>query len=170
MQRKLFNTASKSAADRERIMQYIIAQGLRGATDGEMQDALGIPGDTQRPRRDELAASGAIRLNGQHRKSPHSNSPLQIWVAAWDKIAAPPTEKRPPKSTATNPGARLHRPSLEPIHGPTLDAMAPAELLALAERLPSWPRMAGLIPEGDANAARNNRMIRMAMLQHIAEK
>lgn len=48
----------KAAIDRAMILEWIRSGGVNGRTDTEIQKALDIPGDTERPRRNELAGRG----------------------------------------------------------------------------------------------------------------
>ncbi len=56
---------SKVKADRARILEYLARYGP--ATDKEMQMGLGMPGDTQRPRRGEIARRGDIYRTNERR-------------------------------------------------------------------------------------------------------
>lgn len=47
--------------ERLRVAAYLKAQGMHGATDEEMQEALGMEGSTQRPRRVELVQMGLAK-------------------------------------------------------------------------------------------------------------
>jgi len=60
----------KAEADRERLFRAIHAAPA-GMTDPEMQAALAMPGDTQRPRRNELAGNGRT-------SSAHPHWPVRI--------------------------------------------------------------------------------------------
>ncbi len=64
---------------REQVYGHIQRAGETGATDREMQAELGMSGDTQRPRRWELARKRdgigpLIRMNGEKRKG------CAVWV------------------------------------------------------------------------------------------
>lgn len=54
-----------------------------GMTDEEMQDALGMEGSTERPRRVELVESGAVIDSGRTR-STKSGRQATVWVAVSD--------------------------------------------------------------------------------------
>jgi len=57
--------AGKSAVtERGRVFDCLKSYPLAGATDKEMQTALGMDGSTQRPRRIELLRAGLIRDMG----------------------------------------------------------------------------------------------------------
>lgn len=79
----------KAEIDRAMILGFIRASGARGATDREIQDEFDMPGDTERPRRNELAGRGRtsrnhpfwpvlIRQNGEKRDG------CAVWVVACD--------------------------------------------------------------------------------------
>ena len=81
--------ASKLAAEtmkpfigqqRERVLQFIQQCGANGATDEEIQDALKMRGDSERPRRNRLVEWGRIRDSGNLRKT-RSGRPATVWVA-----------------------------------------------------------------------------------------
>ncbi|MDD8013874.1 MAG: hypothetical protein PHX05_10375 [Acidobacteriota bacterium] len=59
--------APRTATLRQRVLDYLRGRGRRGATDREMQAALGMDGNTQRPRRQELQTRGLIRDSHQRR-------------------------------------------------------------------------------------------------------
>jgi hypothetical protein len=53
--------AVKKAEHDRRLLKSVLRQaGTRGLTDEEMQILTGLPGNTQRPRRGQLAAAGLI--------------------------------------------------------------------------------------------------------------
>jgi len=60
---------------KQRILEYIRGKGIHGATDAEIQQALKLRGDTQRPRRRELEQAGLIREAIQHRRG------CKVWVS-----------------------------------------------------------------------------------------
>ena len=66
---------------RERVLQYLIDQQERGATDQEMQKALGISGDTLRPTRGALLKNNLIYDSGKTRQNDKGNSCI-VWVFA----------------------------------------------------------------------------------------
>ncbi len=81
-------TTSREAAEaiapsveilREQVRQYLKSQGEEGATDLEIQAALGMIGDTERPRRDELVKSFEVRNSGKRRKTKSGRSAI-VWV------------------------------------------------------------------------------------------
>lgn len=72
--------APTAATLRQRVLDYLVARGERGATDEEMQIALNMPGSTQRPRRIELHQYGKIALTNETRKTG-SGRAAHVWVA-----------------------------------------------------------------------------------------
>lgn len=65
----------KAGTARAVVLAYLRAQGEDGATDKEMQEALGMPGSTQRPRRIELVSAGIVGPCGKQRNGS------TVWVA-----------------------------------------------------------------------------------------
>tara|TARA_R110000824_G_scaffold163509_1_gene339262 strand:- start:619 stop:1020 length:402 start_codon:yes stop_codon:yes gene_type:complete len=61
------------------VFDYIESRGGVGATDEEVQDALGISSSTQRPRRVELIGKGLIKRAASKRKTK-SGRDAQVWV------------------------------------------------------------------------------------------
>ena len=49
---------------RDRVYQCIVDAGRDGITDIEIQSSLGLPGDSERPRRIELFKAGLIKGSG----------------------------------------------------------------------------------------------------------
>lgn len=52
---------------RERVLAFLRSRGACGATDAEIQEALGLDGSTQRPRRVELVRAGLVVDTGRVR-------------------------------------------------------------------------------------------------------
>lgn len=65
---------------RAMVLEYLESCGERGATDEEMQRALQLPGNTQRPRRQELEKMGLIRATERTRLTT-SNRQAVVWEA-----------------------------------------------------------------------------------------
>jgi hypothetical protein len=65
---------------RKQVFEYISEQGARGATDEECQLALGMAGDTQRPRRIELFQAGKICMAPEMRLT-RAKRKANVWVA-----------------------------------------------------------------------------------------
>ena len=70
----------KSGSIRLSVYEYLIRQGLRGATDQEMQSALMMSGDTVRPSRITLLRDGLIIDSGETRLNANGN-PCTVWRA-----------------------------------------------------------------------------------------
>ena len=66
---------------RAMVRNHIVLQGSYGATDQEIQHALGLSGDTERPRRIELWNAGFIIDSGLVRKTD-SGLAAVVWRAA----------------------------------------------------------------------------------------
>jgi hypothetical protein len=52
---------------RRMVLDYLTARGAHGATDGELQWALKLAGNTERPRRLELVEVGLVNDSGRRR-------------------------------------------------------------------------------------------------------
>lgn len=65
---------------RGQVYVYISQQREKGATDAEIQMALGMSGNTERPRRQELETQKLIADSGQTRATS-SGRPATVWVA-----------------------------------------------------------------------------------------
>lgn len=63
---------------RAAVLAFIRDSGPSGATDEEIQDALALPGSTERPRRIECLTAGTIRDSGQVRATKSGR-----WAAVW---------------------------------------------------------------------------------------
>jgi len=70
----------KSGSIRLSVYEYLIRQGLRGATDQEMQSNLNLSGDTIRPTRMTLLNNGFIIDSGETRNNSNGN-PCVVWRA-----------------------------------------------------------------------------------------
>ena len=70
----------KSGSIRLSVYEYLIRQGLRGATDQEMQSNLNLSGDTIRPTRMTLLKDGFIIDSGETRNNLNGN-PCVVWRA-----------------------------------------------------------------------------------------
>ena len=89
---------SKAAADqmvdegelgklRAKVLAHLRKRKKKGATDEEMQDALGMNPSTQRPRRIELVDRGLVADSGQKRKTRSGRNAV-VWIAAAEESAA----------------------------------------------------------------------------------
>jgi hypothetical protein len=74
--------AIKPTADtlRRLVLDFLVLSGKYGATDEEMQLALGMPGNTQRPRRVELAHAGHIVMAPEMRRT-RAGRLANVWRA-----------------------------------------------------------------------------------------
>ena len=72
------SVASKAETLRAQVLAFIAQQGERGATDEEIQLALGMAGNTQRPRRCELVKAGRIKEQGRRKTSAGRSA--AVWV------------------------------------------------------------------------------------------
>jgi transcription initiation factor IIE alpha subunit len=68
----------KTGSLRRKVYEYILNQGLRGATDQEIEKALHIEGNTVRPTRISLVKDGFIMDTGTTRKNQHENDCI-VW-------------------------------------------------------------------------------------------
>jgi len=75
--RSIFHRAGRLRAA---VYRFIREQEERGATDLEIQSALGMDGSTQRPRRRELQTAGVIVDSGKTRTTPSGRAAV-VWVA-----------------------------------------------------------------------------------------
>lgn len=69
-----------AASLRASVYRYILSRGIDGATDEEIQDALGMDGSTQRPRRWELVKSGRVKDSMQTRRTARGRRAV-VWIA-----------------------------------------------------------------------------------------
>lgn len=65
----------RTGTQRRRVLDYIIGCGEHGATDLELQNALGLSGNSERPRRVELVDAELIVDAGRRRRG-HI-----VWIA-----------------------------------------------------------------------------------------
>lgn len=86
--------ASKAPSLRRQVLEFLIARGTRGATDQEIQEALGLPSNTEIPRRWELVKAGKIVDSG-FRRSTRSGCAAAVWVDASHANAATKPEEVP---------------------------------------------------------------------------
>ena len=64
---------------RAKVAQFIRRRKKKGATDEEVQDALDMNGNTQRPRRWELIEEGFVKDSGTRRSTRALRSSI-VWV------------------------------------------------------------------------------------------
>lgn len=65
---------------RASVLAYLIRCGYRGATDEEIQEALGMSGNTERPRRRELLLLGHVYRTDKRRTTKAGRSAV-VWMA-----------------------------------------------------------------------------------------
>lgn len=65
---------------RARVLDLIRSRGARGATDDEVEVALGLPHQTASARRRELVVAGAVEATTARRLT-RSGSPATVWRA-----------------------------------------------------------------------------------------
>lgn len=66
-------------AKRARVYKFIIDRGEYGATDSEIERALGMGGNTERPRRRELVLMGLVVDSGKRRLTA-TRRQAAVWV------------------------------------------------------------------------------------------
>lgn len=71
--------AETVSAMERRIVVLLRERGADGATDQEMQEALGMPVSTQVPRRNALMGRGWVGDGGERRPT-RSGRPATVWV------------------------------------------------------------------------------------------
>lgn len=75
-----------AASLREQVLRYISQRGDRGATDEEVQIALRMAGNTERPRRRELEELGWVCRAGRTRMTTAQRR-ADVWILAPDPDA-----------------------------------------------------------------------------------
>ena len=71
-------SGSRAGSLRATIWRWLLEQGERGGTDEEGQDALGMEGNTYRPRRVELQEAGLVVATVRTRRT-RSNRQAAVW-------------------------------------------------------------------------------------------
>jgi len=72
-------TKHRAEQDRARVLEYIRQEADGGATDDEIQTALDMEGNTERPRRIELARAGCIEHRDTITRRTRSGRPAVVW-------------------------------------------------------------------------------------------
>lgn len=72
---------TRRATLRAMVFRALRERGSTGATDEELQQALRLQGNTERPRRRELEEVGLVRDSGVRRKTQAGKAAV-VWVAA----------------------------------------------------------------------------------------
>ena len=70
---------SHTGTQRARVLAMLRERGTSGATDQEIQEALGLPTNSETPRRGELVKAGLVVASGRRRMT-RSNCPATVWV------------------------------------------------------------------------------------------
>ena len=89
-------------------------RGSDGATDEEVQEGLGLTGNAQRPRRNELWQEGKVRRTGGTRPT-RAEKQANVWVAVppeeWEAAAQQAQQEGEDPRTEAHKGvaARLHK-------------------------------------------------------------
>lgn len=76
--RQAAQTVRNPDADRERIYQALVNVWPDGLTDEQIQDRLRMDGNTERPRRGELAKAGRIKTQGT--RTTKSGKSAAVWT------------------------------------------------------------------------------------------
>jgi hypothetical protein len=71
----------KVGTQRHAVMEFIRTQGIKGATDEEVQTALNLRVQSETPRRVELVRDGLVHDSGSTRQTS-SDKPATVWVAS----------------------------------------------------------------------------------------
>jgi hypothetical protein len=69
-----------SGTNRLRVYQICVIANELGATDPELQELLGMNGNTERPRRIELVERGYVEDSGRRRLHPTTGNPCIVWI------------------------------------------------------------------------------------------
>ena len=83
---------------RQAVLAFILGRGADGATDAEIQAALSLAGDTERPRRWELQRASLIADSGQRRRTRTGRKAV-VWIAAPAHRAGADRSATTPKKT-----------------------------------------------------------------------
>jgi hypothetical protein len=75
----MIKAAPRFSSNKAKVYHYLADQGIRGATDQEMQATLMMSGDTLRPARLSLLKDDLIYDSGQTRQNPNGNDCI-VWV------------------------------------------------------------------------------------------
>lgn len=82
----------RTGTQRRRVYDFIRRQAEHGATDEEIQEALRMGGNTERPRRVELVRDGLV-VDSERRRT-HGGRPAIVWVAVEVTYEVPTTIPR----------------------------------------------------------------------------
>ncbi len=70
---------------RKLVLDFLLECGEQGATDEQIQQATGLDGSTERPRRISLVADGFVIDSGRERKTEHGRNAV-VWRATGKTI------------------------------------------------------------------------------------
>lgn len=94
-------TPTKTTTLREKVFDYIKSTGEAGATDEEIQEFLGLEGNTARPRRWELSNKlGRVRAAGT--RNTHAGRTATVWIANAFPLVRPQKATQPKQVTVTH--------------------------------------------------------------------
>lgn len=91
----------------ERVFEFIKAQGDHGATDEEIQTALKMTGNSERPRRHRLVEQRRVK-ESKNMRPTQSGTPAKVWVAV------SPDERATEKPNADWPTSGRSKPNCAP--------------------------------------------------------
>lgn len=77
-----------------KVFAYLHGQGKHGATDQEIEDGTGIPGNSERPARLSLEKEGAIKRTKRTRLT-RAGFPAIVWVVKRDTLEDTPDKTGP---------------------------------------------------------------------------
>ncbi len=154
------------------VLKYIREQGMFGATDSEIQAALQMKGDTERPRRRELEQAGLIT------EAHFTRDNCKVWLFVELPIGPNDKPATKPPAAAEPDRAREHRQRcdadraelerLETTYGPALDWLTPAELTELVSQEPDEAHRNALAKLTE-RLPRTNSLLRQKLLQLLAQ-
>ena len=120
-----------------RVWKYLKQRGRDGATDKEMQQALNMRGDSQRPRRRELERLGYVREAIFYRRGQ------RVWMAI-ESAVTPPTPTPPVDQVSSRRTTQLQIEAdraeldrLNAVWGERLDSLTDEELAVLIAHVAS---------------------------------
>lgn len=68
----------RAATVRARVLKFLVERGMTGATDQEVQQALGLSSQSEGPRRIELMRAGHVVDSGQRRRTRSGRAAI-VW-------------------------------------------------------------------------------------------
>ncbi|WP_166827325.1 hypothetical protein [Thalassoroseus pseudoceratinae] len=161
---------------RERIFNFVRSQGRHGATDAEIQAALRMDGNSERPRRIELESQGRI-VRTSRKRSTDSGHHARVYVTAEFARNIPEKTRGVPlagSQGALPPGAvrqneRSANIEREWQFGEKLDTFAVEEIELLASSaFPGWPSAFGR--DWTADTVRSDKVCRRVLLLKLQQR